>query len=92
MRRINEQLHFLFSLTLLTLKEEKSYKEIIDSKLQRVKKRVNLRHFGFDLTPGTPAASNLNNFLSPLYLYSVQIVARIKIFICVKNASNILKL
>lgn len=43
----DEQLHFLFSLTLLTLKEEESFKKIRTKMLQSVRKRVNLALFGF---------------------------------------------
>jgi len=67
MRTKDEQLHFLFSLTLLTLKEEESFKRIIAKNLQRVKKRVNLALFGFMPTPRVSEALKHGEFDTALY-------------------------
>ena len=48
MREIkHKRFHFIYSLTLLTLKEEESFKKIRTKNLQSVRKRVNLALFGF---------------------------------------------
>lgn len=77
MRKINESFQFPIFFDLLTPKEKKDSKDIITSKLQRVKKRVNLGQFGFYLTRLIPAASIFHYFFDALYMFDIQLYTRV---------------
>lgn len=77
MRKIYEPLHFLFSLTLLTPREEKRYKRKIIKMLCGVKTGVKLGHFGFVPTQNEVAGSNSCIFHLMLYLLDMQYIVRV---------------
>jgi len=89
MRTKDEQLHFLFSLTLLTLKEEESFKRIINKDLQSVRKRVNLALFGFDQTRQGLEESKPREFDTALYLLVCKLNTGIRIELSVNPASGV---
>lgn len=68
MKISNEYLQFTFYLTLLTLKEEKSYKSKIKKKLKCVNFGVNLGHSGYGLTHKILIALKFDSFIDASYV------------------------
>jgi hypothetical protein len=88
MREIkHKRFHFIYSLTLLTLKEEESFNRIEKRKLQGVRNGVNLGQFGIVKTHYKIEASKLSLCDLLLYLASYLIFTLLKDMNGVNGAS-----